>query len=226
MRSRSVALVVSLAAAAAGAGVLGSTTLEGRRQVFRSGTRTVALYVTVTDADKRLVPNLTRDDFEIYDNKKLVDITLFDNEVRPITVAVMLDTSASMTLALDLLKAGAEQFVIRLLPADRARVGAFNDKIQLLPGAFVGDRDELIAILKNDLQFGNPTRLWDAVGVSLEALDGIEGRRVVLVFTDGDDTGSQTGRGDVLKAAQRQETMVYAIGLQSDYFNGQFRVRT
>ena len=88
------------------------------------------------------------------------------------------------------------------------------------------DRDELIAILKNDLQFGNPTRLWDAVGYSLEDLQGIEGRRVVLVFTDGDDTGSESSRGDVLDAAQQQETMVYAIGLQSDYFNGQFRVRT
>ena len=197
-----------------------------QQPTFRTGTRTVALYATVTDAQKRLVPDLTQDDFQIFDNDKPQSIDLFVNEVQPITVVVMLDTSASMTLALDLLKAGAEQFVIRLLPADRARVGAFNDKIQLLPGAFVGDRDELIAILKNDLQFGNPTRLWDAVGVSLEALDGIEGRRVVLVFTDGDDTGSQTGRGDVLKAAQKQETMVYAIGLQSDYFNGQFRVRT
>jgi Ca-activated chloride channel family protein len=226
MRRNSVALIVCLAASVAGAGVFGSTILEGRRQVFRSGTRTVALYVTVTDADKRLVPGLTQDDFEIYDDKKKVDITLFDNEVRPITVAVMLDTSASMTLALDLLKAAAEQFIIRLLPEDRAKVGAFNDKIQLLPGAFIGDRDELIAILKDDLQFGNPTRLWDAVGASLDALQGIEGRRVVLVFTDGDDTGSQMGRGDALKAAQRQETMVYAIGLQSDYFNGQYRVRT
>jgi len=226
MRRKSVALMVCLAAAAAGAGVVGSTDLEGQEQVFRSGTRTVALYVTVTDETKRLVPNLTQDDFEIYDDKKKVDITLFDNEVRPITVAVMLDTSASMTLSLDLLKAAAEQFVIRLLPDDRAKVGAFNDKIQLLPGSFIGDRDELISILKNDLQFGNPTRLWDAVGASLDSLEGIDGRRVVLVFTDGDDTGSQMSRGDALKAAQRQESMVYAIGLQSDYFNGQYRVRT
>ena len=227
MRGTTLASVVCLVAMAASAGLAGRAAADGQQPVFRSGARTVALYVTVTDETKRLVPNLTRDDFEIYDNKKLVDITLFDNEIRPITVSVMLDTSASMTLALDLLKAAAEQFVIRLLPDDRAKVGAFNDKIQLLPGGpFIGDRDELIAILKNELQFGNPTRLWDAVGYSLEELQGIDGRRVVLVFTDGDDTGSQTGRGNVLKQAQQQETMVYAIGLQSDYFNGQYRVRT
>ena len=101
--------------------------------VFKAATRTVALYVTVTDAEKRLVPGLTQSDFEIYDNKKPVAIALFDNETRPITVAVMLDTSGSMTLTLDLLKAAAEQFLIRLLPDDRAKVGAFNDKISFCP---------------------------------------------------------------------------------------------
>jgi Ca-activated chloride channel family protein len=219
--------LASLVSVVAGVGVLGSTMLAGGQQVFRSGTRTVALYVTVTDETKRLVPDLTQDDFEVYDDRKKVDITLFDNEIRPITVVVMLDTSASVTLALDLLKAGAEQFIIRLLPDDRAKVGAFNDKIQLMPaGPFLGDRDELIAILRNDLQFGNPTRLWDAVALGLDSLQGVEGRRVVLVFTDGDDTDSRAGRTDVLKEAQRQETMIYAIGLQSEYFNGRSRVRT
>jgi Ca-activated chloride channel family protein len=215
-----VAVFVALPRAAVG---------EGPQQppLFRSGAKTVPLYVTVTDPTKRLVPGLTKDDFEIFDDKKPVDITLFDNQTQPITVVVMLDTSASMTLTLDLLKAAAEQFVIRLLPDDRAKVGAFNDKIQILPsGPFIDDRDELVAILKNDLQFGNPTRLYDAVNVSIDSLQGIEGRRVVLVFTDGDDTGSEMGRGDVLKRAQHDEVMIYAIGLQSDYFNGQYRVRT
>ena len=201
--------------------------LADQQTVFRSGARTVPLYATVTDAQKRLVPDLTRDDFEILDNGKPVPVTLFDNEVQPIAVVVMLDTSASMTMSLDILKAAAEQFVIRLLPADRAKVGAFNDKIQVLPrGEFIGDRDELRAIIKNDLQFGNPTRLYDAIDASLEALSGQEGRRVVLVFTDGDDTYSKLGRGDVLKRAVTDEAMVYSIGLESNYFNGQMRVRT
>jgi Ca-activated chloride channel family protein len=194
---------------------------------FRSGTRTVPVLATVTDAQQRLVPDLTREDFEILDNGRPVPITVFDSEVRPITVVVMLDTSASMTLTLDLLKAAAEQFLIRLLPGDRAKVGAFNDKIQILPaGGFLGDRDELIAILRNDLQYGNPTRLWDAVDRSLDALGGVEGRRVVLVFTDGDDTASAVGHEAVLERARREEVMVYAIGLESEYFDGVRRVRT
>lgn len=204
-----------------------SSVLAGQQTVFRSGARTVPLYVTVTDAQKRLVPDLVQSEFEILDNGKPVPITLFDNEVQPITTVVMLDTSASMTLSLDILKAAAEQFVIRLLPADSAKVGAFNDKIQVLPrGEFIGDRDELRAIIKNDLQFGNPTRLYDAIDASLEALVGQENRRVVLVFTDGDDTYSKLRRGDVQRRALNEEVMVYAIGLESNYFNGQSRVRT
>jgi Ca-activated chloride channel homolog len=195
-------------------------------QKFKSGTQTVPLYVTVTDATRRLVPELVQEDFEILDNGKPQSITLFDNEVRPITAVVMLDTSGSMTLALDLVKKASEQFLIRLLPDDRGRVGAFNDKIEFFPSdRFTGNRDELIGYLK-ELDFGYPTRLYDAVDQSIDKLEPIEGRRVVVVFTDGDDTASKAGQGDVLDRARLLEVMVYAIGLESDYFNGVQRVRT
>jgi Ca-activated chloride channel family protein len=110
------------------------------------------------------------------------------------------------------------------LPADKGQVGAFSDKIQL-SGTFTNDRDELIAALK-DLQFGNPTRLYDAINESMAALKPIDGRKVVLVFTDGDDTASRLGFGDVLDRARDEEHMVYAIGLESEFFNGQRLVRS
>ena len=152
------------------------------------------LYVTVTDAQGRLVPDLVKEDFQVLDNTKPQEITLFDNAVRPITAVVMLDTSGSMTMNLDLMKQAAEQFVIRLLPDDQAKVGAFNDKIEFASTAFTSDRDELAASIK-ELDFGNATRLWDAVDQSLDELKDTEGRRVVVVFTDGDDTGSRVGLG-------------------------------
>ena len=193
--------------------------------MFRSGTELVDLYVTVTDRDGRLVPNLLREDFSIFDDEELQELVLFENDVRPITVVVMLDTSASMTPSLDLLNAGAEQFLIRLLPDDRGRVGAFNDKIEIEPAEFIGDRDALVDAL-GDLDFGNPTRLYDAVAASLDALQEVEGRRVILVFTDGDDTDSDIGWRDVLERAVADEVMIYAIGLESDYFNGVRQVRS
>ena len=80
------------------------------------------------------------------DNGKPADIALFSSEPQPFTAVVMMDTSASMTANLKLLNRAAEQFLLRLLPVDRAQVGAFNDKIQL-SGTFTNDRDELIAAL-------------------------------------------------------------------------------
>ena len=194
--------------------------------VFRSGTELVDLYVTVTDGNGRLVPDLIQEDFEILDNGVVQEIVLFENAVRPITVVVMLDTSASMTPSLDLLMAGAEQFIIRMLPDDRGRVGAFNDKIQILPEAgFIGDRDDLIGALDR-LQFGNPTRLYDAIGASVESLQGIEGRKVALIFTDGEDTQHQIGWKDALRMALDEEVMLYTIGLEMNYHNGLRMVRS
>ena len=191
---------------------------------FRSSTRIVPVITTVTDAQGRLVPNLERDEFTILDNGKPQDITFFQNEVQPFSVVVMLDYSASMTANLDLLKNAAEQFILRLLPADRGQVGAFSDKIQY-SGTFTNNRDDLIFAL-NDLQFGNPTRLYDAIDGSMSMLKQVEGRKVVLVFTDGDDTASRVGFGDVLDHARDDEVMIYAIGLESEYFNGQRMVRS
>jgi Ca-activated chloride channel homolog len=191
---------------------------QPEQPLFRSSIRTVPVFATVLDASGRIVPDLQRDDFVVLDDGKPVDITLFSNESQPFTAVVMLDQSASMTANLELLNRAAEQFVMRLLPVDRARVGAFSDKIQL-SDAFTNNRDSLIADLK-DLQFGNPTRLNDAIAASLDALEGIDGRRVVLVFTDGEDTSSKTGFRTVLDRARNEEVMVYSIGLESEFFNG------
>lgn len=199
--------------------------LAARQPTFRAGTQVVPVYVTVVDEARRLVPDLGIEDFEILDNGKPVTITQFSNEPEPFSVVVMLDTSASMTASLELLKDAAEQFVIRMLPEDRGMVGAFNDKIQFPIGSFTSDRDELIGGLR-ELGFGNPTRLYDAVEASLVQLRDVQGRRVVLVFTDGDDTASKIGMGKVLEQARGDEAMIYAIGLESVYFNGQQRVRT
>src|SRR5215467_6670859 len=115
---------------------------------FRSGTQVVSLFTTVFDAESRLVPDLAQDDFEVFDNDKQQPLVVFRSENLPITAVVMLDTSGSMTGTIDLLKAAAEQFVIRLLPDDKAAVGAFNDKIELNAG-FTNNRDRLVSQVKD-----------------------------------------------------------------------------
>ena len=222
MRARHVVRAILTAVILVTTGVI----LTARQQpLFRSGTELVDLFVTVTDDDGRLVPNLTREDFEVYDDEVLQELVVFENSVRPITVVVMLDTSASMDLNRGRLMAGAEQFLLRMLPDDRGRVGAFNDKIEIEPAEFTGDRDQLISWLPN-LDFGNATRVYDAAAASLSALAEIPGRRVVLLFTDGDDTNSDAGSGDVLNQAIAGEVMIYSIGFESNYFNGARYVQT
>ena len=100
-------------------------TAGARQQPFKSGARTVAVYATVTDAGGRLVPDLTRDDFEIYDNGKLQPVSVFASDIQPITIVVMLDRSGSMRANNRLVEAAGEAFVERLLPADKARIGSF-----------------------------------------------------------------------------------------------------
>jgi Ca-activated chloride channel family protein len=209
-------------ALALGAGLASLTAAQ--QPTFRSGVRTVPVYATAIDNSGRLVPDLEQSDFEILDNGKPVTVSSFSNEPQPFTAVVMLDTSASMTEHLKLLNQAAEQFLLRLLPVDRAQVGAFNDKLQL-SGTFSSDRDELIAAL-DELQVGNATRLWDALAFSLDALKGVEGRRVVLLFTDGDDTGSRVRFSDTQNRARDEEVMVYTIGLSVSYFNGVRQVQT
>jgi len=228
MRSPSITLALAVASlatlAASPAGRPAAGDQQGQGAVFKSGARVVPIYATVTDAADRLVPDLAREDFEVLDNDKRQDLLVFENQTQPFAAVVMLDTSGSMTDSLKLVYAGAEQFLMRLLPQDKAQVGAFNDKIQF-SGVFTSDRDELAAALKN-LDFGYPTRLNDAIDQSLNQLSGIEGRRVIVLLTDGEDTASKVGQGDVLDRARLDEVMIYGIGLESVYFNGAMRVRT
>jgi Ca-activated chloride channel homolog len=213
-----------LGSAVAVAALLASVPLVAQQPTFRASTQVVSVFATVTDAQNRLVPELTQEDFQVLDNDKPQQLLVFQSENQPITVVVMLDTSASMTGSIQLLKAAAEQFLMRLLPEDKGAVGAFNDKIEVSAG-FSNDRDQLVTEVK-DLDFGNGTRLYDGIAEGLNLLQGVEGRRVILVFTDGDDTSSRTGRGTVMDRARAEEVMIYAIGLQSEYFDGQRNVRS
>jgi VWFA-related protein len=206
--------------AAAALGILTVAAVGAQQEAtFRSGTSIVPILATVLDSEGRLVPDLERSDFTVLDNGKPQEIVFFQNDVQPFTVVVTMDFSFSMNNHLKLLKAAAEQFILRMLPEDRGQVGAFSDKI-MFSGQFTNDRDDLIAAL-DDLQFGNPTRLYDAIDASIDLLDDASGRKVVLVFTDGDDTASRKSFGDVMTKAREKEVMVYAIGLQSEFFNGQ-----
>jgi Ca-activated chloride channel homolog len=208
---------------------LGVLTADPRAQqssVFRGGNDTVSIFATATSLEGgRLVTDLTKDDFEAYDNGRRQPITLFDNSTQPIKIVVMLDMSGSMTGNLALLRSSAVQMFTRLLPNDQARVGNFGDRITISP-RFTNNQDELIRALWLDLEPGGPTPLWAAINTAMSVLRPLDGRRVVLVLTDGKDTGFGRGRfgaertsgptlTQVVTRAQSEDFMVYAIGMAS-----------
>ena len=213
-----------VALALAGAAAVSAVSAQ-QQPTFRSGAKTVAIFATVLSSDGRLVPGLEAGDFEVLDNGKPVELTLFDNNVTPFTATLALDTSGSMTANIGRVQEAAEQFVIRMLPEDKAAVGYFNDQIFFSP-RFTSDRDALSKYIRTEMRFGNGTVLWDAIDASIDRLELIEGRKVVVALTDGDDYGSRTGFGDLRNRARDEEVMVYSIGFASDYFNGVSRVKS
>ena len=216
--NRSATLAAVLFAAS-----LGAPAAAPQRQPpsFTTATRTVAVYATVTNARGRLVPDLSRDDFAIDDNGKRQVLTLFSNDIQPITVVMLLDRSSSMLANFDLEEQAAEAFVRAMGSADKARIGSFSTRIQVDPPEFTSDRDALLKILRNDLQGEGPTPLWNAVDSGIDKLLLEEGRRVVLVFTDGVDmpmnfSNHNKSLKDVMKRAEEENVMVYAIGLAGE----------
>lgn len=195
------------------------------QQPFRTGARTVAVYATVTDKDGRLLPNLPREAFEVRENGKPQPITVFSNEMQPISVVVMLDRSGSMRGNVGLVERAAEEFVRRLGPGDAARVGSFADRIEIHPPEFTDDKDTLVRVLRSTLPVTGPTPLWNATDEAIAALRGREGRKVVLLFSDGGDSPANFRTNnrsimDVMRRAQQEDVMVYAIGLQSTVLQG------
>ena len=187
---------------------------------IRSAARTVAVYATVTDAAGRLVLDLPRDAFMVSDNGAPQPISVFSNDTQPITVVMMLDRSGSMRAHFRLLEEAGEAFVRRLRQDDRARIGSFAWRVDIDPKDFTTSQKELLRILRMELQNDGPTPLWNAVDAAITSLVTQHGRRVVLVFTDGDDNPANGRRDnttlmDVMDRAGRENIMVYAVGLAS-----------
>jgi Ca-activated chloride channel family protein len=200
---------------------LGAVVVAGQQPTFRGTGDLVRVFATVTDRDGRLVTTLTQADFEVRDEGKPQPITVFDNSPQPIRLIVMLDVSGSMEGNLPLLRAAAAQLVTRLRPDDGMRIGTFGHEIAIGP-RFTRDRDELLAALPTAIAFDAPTPLWSAVNQALDAFDAEDvTRRVVLVLSDGKDSGPigfrrrYVSQAEVIDRARAESVMVYGIGMRS-----------
>jgi VWFA-related protein len=210
---RRFALVLALTAAVPGAAL----TLD--QQVFRGRLDNVPVYTTVTDRAGRLVTDLTRDDFQVFDNGKLQPITTFDNTPQPIRLIVMLDVSGSMVPNLRLMQLACDQLFKQLRPDDRVKIGTFGNDVTISP-SFTNDFAILRASVPTSISPTAPTPLYRALDAAMSAFGDGQGRRVVLVLSDGIDSRTFSFREklmtviEVIDRAQREDIMMYGIGLR------------
>jgi VWFA-related protein len=161
---------------------------QGRQQqpVFRGGTRTVPVFVTVNNGDGGFALNLTQDDFEIKDNGKVQTITQFTTATQALSALLLLDGSSSMWSVFDNLLDGANSFILRMLPEDRTAIASFADRFQMRQ-PFTSDRDALLGHLRDqfNVRVGLETHLWDALDESMHAFTKEPNRRVIVLLSDG-----------------------------------------
>src|SRR3954453_5273105 len=187
---------------------------------FKAGSSDlVVVPVTVTDKQGRLIPDLPRESFVVYDNDRRQEIAFFDHEDTPVSVALVIDDSGSMRARIGEVIAASLAFARASHPEDELLVIEFNDDVRdALRGRRLsaGDATELETAL-HSLRPEGQTALYNAL---LDGLDHLEhaarSRRVMVLVSDGGDNASSTTFEEVLARARRSDVTIYTIGLFED----------
>ena len=178
------------------------------------------LEFTVTDTARRHL-SVLREDLTLVEDGREQDIETFHEATSPVSIVLVLDQSGSMRQASDAVKAAARSFVDALRPEDKLAVMRFSDRATLESGFSISRSDSLKAI--DEYQPRGGTALYDAVHGALSHLERVDGRRVVIVLTDGRDEnaagtgpGSDTTYDELLKTLRASEAAVFTIALGSN----------
>lgn len=192
---------------------------SAQETVYRSRSDLVSLFATVTAPDDTIITDLPKDAFQVFDNGHQQAVTVFSRDVQPLSVVVLIDRSGSMVADSDLVGHAAAEFVKRLLPTDRARIGNFSNEIVMEPDDFTSDQGELLRVLEGAQQPAGASPIWTATDRAVTALLHEGGRRVILLLTDGHDNPLlgqvHTDVKDVIYRAEYDEIMLYTIGVSS-----------
>lgn len=192
---------------------LTAVVLFAQDATFRTEVRLVHVIATVKNAAGDLVGNLEKDDFEVFDNGAKQQIAHFGKQTdQPLSVALLVDTSGSTAKDLAYETTSAAKFLNALLgesnPADRVALYSFNYDIQ--QGGFTRNYTNLERQLKL-LRGDAGTSLYDAIYYASRALENREGRKAIVIMTDGGDTTSSRDLNTALKAAQISDAVIYAV---------------
>ena len=185
--------------------------------VFRTGVELINVTATVTDARGRFVGGLTKDDFRVYQDGELMEVTHFDNERVPVSLGIALDTSGSMEgRKMDAAQRALDRFLFDLLgPDDEIFLYEFNYTPELLQDWTV-DRSRLSRAIR-DIRPRGGTALYDAVAESIPRVgEGQHFKKALLIISDGNDTNSETDLRELRRLIRDSEALIYAIGIDGD----------
>lgn len=183
-------------------------------ETLRTDTNLVTVPVIVSDANGTYVPDLTQDDFSVSEDGAKQNIAFFTTVSAPFHVVLMLDTSASTQEKLGQIQRAATAFVEQLQPADRVKVISFDDTLREL-NEFTNDRAELSRSIMRTRP-GQGTRLYDAFELALNSVRAIQGRKAIVLFTDGVDWHSDQATFDgSLHYLDEEGVIVYPIRFET-----------
>lgn len=180
-------------------------------EVIRVDTRLVSVPVRVMDRKGRFIGGMTRDNFKIFENGAEQEIALFASENEPFTVALVLDMSYSTKFKLAEIQFAAIAFIDQLRPSDKVMVVSFDADLHILCEP-TNDRKEIYRAIKST-RIATGTSLYEAVdSVMNQQLRRVEGRKAIILFTDGVDTTSRRKNdADNLHDAVELDSLIYTI---------------
>ncbi len=183
---------------------------------FRADTRLVVLHASVTDKKGKLLTNLDRNAFKVFENGQPQELKVFRREDVPVSLGILIDDSGSMRLKRERVEAAAVNLVKESNPQDEEFIVNFNDE-PFLDVPFTNDPKKMEQGLSRIDSRGG-TAMRDAIDMSLNYMktDGKKDKKVILVITDGDDNASNITLERLVQKAIHDEVLIYAIGLLSD----------
>ena len=200
----------------------------GEGDVVRIDTNLVTVPVSVLDREGRFISDLRREQFNVFENGVEQKLAYFEPTEKPFTVALLLDTSGSTFFHLWEIKEAAINFAKQLRPQDRVLVVTFDRLVMLLTEA-TNDQNVVTEVIQRNAITGFSTRLYDALDLVIKArLNKIDGRKAIVLFTDGVDTGSyQATYESTVREVEELDALIYPIQYDTtDFVDAQTRTNT
>jgi Ca-activated chloride channel family protein len=210
-RMRPLVIVISLALACAASQGQQAPTQTQPEATFKLDVKLVNVYVTVTDSHNAPVAGLKQENFRVLEDGKEQAISVFDKESAvPLSIALAIDTSLSTRHDLPLEQASAKRFARAILrPVDALSVFGFSEAV-MQSTSYTADLKRIDEGIDH-VRLGAATALFDAVYLASRSLDRRQGRKVLVLITDGGDTISKMDYKQAVRAAAEAEAIVYSI---------------